>query len=666
MAFSQYSYGVENFDTYRNKVIETNNIEIDGHRSLLNSNKQSIERVKNEIAKNEELLKEKIVLEEQKTLYISQINKYARNKRDEISKLSAIRKKLNQNKLKYLNCISEHISKHQIKYLHSCYLDVGFFYLDSTDKEYLKKIEYISNLNTDNIYKEIQETEEKISRDEEYLKELKSKTQWYANNLQYYETKKRFALKTLDNMEEISKSSLYHSCHANMPTIDLENKYISQTDNKLGVFYNIPQENQGALGTCYANTAKNLLLGVSKGAHNANYLDLAIQYKDSTDELSKEDLEGGFVCHVLKVAKERGYCKQRTNEFDRKKHAKIVSTLGILFDLKKQVRELSTFQNSNFLKVSDQKIIAAIQGSDILDYPLSILTAQLFLRYQNDDIYNNSPSLKKKFASVEKYNEYLTKKEQQFKYTFLQNIHNQDKSFMNYSDYLVHQLKIIFDSFNMEIPNTYLKRAKTRFASFNSQDFITKTKKSIDFLLSVSATSDLSSYDQISLLSEYLGNISRLSKQLELINFDINLLFNKDGNIKHQKESLQLVTAPECLENASRTDIQQDFFCSEDLSFKRDIEQIFYNEETKKENIYELRILASLLRGIPLGNTHRQGYGSHINTIVGIRFNKQKNQCELKLRDSQNDQSTWKNAKQVLESSYAISEIIELEELTIL
>ena len=52
MAFSQYSYGVENFDTYRNKVIETNNIEIDGHRSLLKSNKLSIERVKNEITKN--------------------------------------------------------------------------------------------------------------------------------------------------------------------------------------------------------------------------------------------------------------------------------------------------------------------------------------------------------------------------------------------------------------------------------------------------------------------------------------------------------------------------------------------------------------------------------------------------------------------------------------
>ena len=666
MSFSQYSYGAENFDTYRNKVIETNNIEIDGHRSLLKSNKQSIERVKNEIAKNEDFLKEQIKLQKQSVLYLSQINKYINNKRDEISKLSAIRKKLNYNKLKYLNCISEHISKHQIKHLHSCYLTVGFLYLDSTDKEYLEKIEYISNLNTDNIDKEIQETEEKISRDEKYLKELKSKTQWYANNLQYYETKKRFAIKTLDNMEEISKNSIYHSCHANMPTIDLENKYISQTDNKLGVFYNVPQENQGALGTCYANTAKNLLFGVSKGAHNANYLDLAIQYKDSTDELSKEDLEGGFVCHVLKVAKERGYCKQRTNEFDRKKHAKIVSTLGILFGLKKQVRELNSLQNSILLKVSDQQIIGAIQRNDILDYPLSILTAQLFLTYQNNDIYNNSSILKEKFSNFEKYNDYLTKKEQDFKYTFLKNIHNKNESVMNYSDYLVHELKKIFDSFNMQIPNTYLKRANTRFASFNSQDFITKTKKSIDYLLSVSAISDLSSYDQISLLSEYLGNISNLSRQMKFIDFDVNLLFNKDGNIKHQKESLQLVTAPECLENASRTDIQQDFFCATDLNFKTEVEQVFKNEEVKKENIYELRILANLLRGIPLGNTHRQGYGSHINTIVGIRFNKQKNQCELKLRDSQNDQSTWKNAKQVLESSYAISEIIELEELTIL
>jgi len=59
-------------------------------------------------------------------------------------------------------------------------------------------------------------------------------------------------------------------------------------------------------------------------------------------------------------------------------------------------------------------------------------------------------------------------------------------------------------------------------------------------------------------------------------------------------------------------------------------------------------ILTSLLEGMPVGNSHPQPGGNHINTIVGYRYNKSLNKCEYKIRESQTATSFWSTEESII------------------
>ena len=65
------------------------------------------------------------------------------------------------------------------------------------------------------------------------------------------------------------------------------------------------------------------------------------------------------------------------------------------------------------------------------------------------------------------------------------------------------------------------------------------------------------------------------------------------------------------------------------------------------------RIVSSLIQGYPLGNTFRR----HINTIVGMKFDKVTNTCQFKIRESQTGTSAWHSEDEIFNSIEALTEV---------
>src|SRR5690606_14523202 len=74
-----------------------------------------------------------------------------------------------------------------------------------------------------------------------------------------------------------------------------------------GPFFKIGRDHQDGVGTCFANTAKNLLVGLSEGKDDASFLDMALQYQSLNGNRPWE-IDGGGACPTLTAISSVGYC----------------------------------------------------------------------------------------------------------------------------------------------------------------------------------------------------------------------------------------------------------------------------------------------------------------------------------------------------------------------
>lgn len=107
-----------------------------------------------------------------------------------------------------------------------------------------------------------------------------------------------------------SSSARFLSCNSSTPPINLEEQSPYVGSNFQGPLFGVPRDNQDGLGTCYANTAKNLLVGLSRGRDVASFLDMALQYKKSTGYTERYNLDLGDPCLALRATQASGYCPQ--------------------------------------------------------------------------------------------------------------------------------------------------------------------------------------------------------------------------------------------------------------------------------------------------------------------------------------------------------------------
>ena len=122
------------------------------------------------------------------------------------------------------------------------------------------------------------------------------------------------SIKTIEiQKKEVSKLPgfiKFTNCDANTPEINLEEKVPYPGATFTGAFADVPKDNQDGLGTCYANAAKNLLVGVSEGKDVASFLDVALTFKESSNGIDTSGLDGGLSCTALEALKKKGYCPQ--------------------------------------------------------------------------------------------------------------------------------------------------------------------------------------------------------------------------------------------------------------------------------------------------------------------------------------------------------------------
>ena len=79
-----------------------------------------------------------------------------------------------------------------------------------------------------------------------------------------------------ENIEQklVQANSQFLNCDSNTKDISLEEKIPYPGANFQGPFFGVHRDHQKSYQTCYANTAKNLLVGTSQGEDIASFLDL--------------------------------------------------------------------------------------------------------------------------------------------------------------------------------------------------------------------------------------------------------------------------------------------------------------------------------------------------------------------------------------------------------
>src|SRR5690606_12539765 len=114
--------------------------------------------------------------------------------------------------------------------------------------------------------------------------------------------------------------------------------------------------------------------------------------------------------------------------------------------------------------------------------------------------------------------------------------------------------------------------------------------------------------------------------------------------------------APACINSENRKKLPA-FSCESEYGA---ITKIKASSKPYAEKVKDLRerVVLSLMQGYPVGNTFPTGGNqNHINTIVGIRFDKSTGQCEYLIRESQNGRTAWLLERPIFDRMSAITEI---------
>ena len=182
---------------------------------------------------------------------------------------------------------------------------------------------------------------------------------------------------------------------------------------------------------------------------------------------------------------------------------------------------------------------------------------------------------------------------------------------------------------------------------------------SLDFMKVMSGTSGKSNEEFLKFCEEtqgdsfqFLATLQPLIKHLNQINAGTDALYDANGKFRNPAELMQLVVAPTCLHESNRKKFSSPISCENGADFisKLKSSSIPYSEKVKK---LRSKVMTSLIQGYPLGNT----FARHINTIVGMRFNKELSRCEYKIRESQNGSSTWQSEAQLYDVMEALTEV---------
>ena len=482
-------------------------------------------------------------------------------------------------------------------------------------------------------------------------------------------------LKMKENEQKIiAANQSYINCDKNSSEISLEEKVPFPDADFDGPFFGVPRDHQDGLGTCYANTAKNLLVGISKGKDIASFLDLALIFQG--DGVILNGLDGGDTCSVLNEVKKVGYCPQTFAPYEIGEKNKFIESLmgttfkGSVYDQSMIISLLQKFlaSETNFVENNSQLseqfvkqakiMIQNIKSSPTVQIPMPILRYQIPAQWKID-VLIESTAFKANFTG----SDFLADYKKEYRNFYPQYIRGvmEGKSRHDIFQTFLLKMKPLIDKYKLA---AHLKSWESLFLidtedDWNNPNLRKEIADSVAVLKIIAGKKDSSDREFIQFCEEsagdsfnFLQTFQPLVKYLLANKINTDVLFSANGKFKSATELMQLAVAPACLNTNNRETDIDDFSCVRGTSTIVDIRASGKDEEGQRRMLRE-RVVASLLQGYALGNT----FDKHINTVVGMRFNKANLKCEYKIRESQTGMSSWQSEKEIFSNIDSLTEV---------
>lgn len=561
-------------------------------------------------------------------------------------------------KSKFYKCVKEQIETSKNVIVEEC-LKLHPANLTDKEKETLDHLSPMVKKTGQQLEDEVFQIKRKIAGNEIALNNLQIKIVTRERTLKAEKDLLKEVDFKLKDYKFLKSQPSFLACDSTTPEIDLEAPVIYKDSSINGPFYNVPRDNQDGLGTCYANTAKNLLVGLSGGKDISSFLDLALLYKNKNGQRNESDLDGGVSCEVLNEAREKGYCPQQfspaetglynpaygsllasdTNSFGQQ-----VSTLTTLKDFFQAKNDLAKSLDpiSTGIIADSKNIIEEFKNNTSVKIPLPEMILP-FPKYKVEEMFFHSLDKKQYVINEASFMKEYDQNEKKFE-KFLMNSIINGKTGENVNAGYLEIMTPFFNKYGLQAK--FLEAFpsfKPGSETWSSPDLKNDLVNSLRFLKKIThheSSSDneflIGCLDSILPSFEYLNEIKNLANYIKYHNIETDKLFKEDGKARDSYEVLQLAIAPNCLNPNNRKKIDTDFICGEEG----------FSEEGEEKNLaVRTKLLSNLLQGKPVGNTFDYtsafSSGRHINTIVGMRYNAETGNCEYKIRESQTGESNW-------------------------
>lgn len=572
---------------------------------------------------------------------------------------------------RFYKCVRDSIQSRGLALVDNCNVDNSKTFV-AADLDFMAKLRSTIAYSP----KQLEERKKTVSRelymDEERYKNTEMNMIQAANSKIISLRNERHLETRVKDQEFIGASANFINCNALTPEISLEEKTPFPGANFAGPFFGVPRDNQDGLGTCYANTAKNLLVSTSKGEDVASFLDLALIFKE--ESLSDNGLDAGGSCSTLEKMEKKGYCPQsfapaengEKNSFTEglmgEKPGSIYDQSVIVDLLQKFFISQEVLQKKN-KKFSDEVlgqanlIIHNLKARPNVKIPLPVA------RYPIPNSWKLKEAMKFKatdagFTQDQFLSDYKDAY-QQFYPEYVKSVvegKNRDEIFSLFkskmSDFIgKYELEKSMDSWK----NIFMSDTKSDWSDPNLKKEIAS---SMNFMKVMAGKTDLSDEefikhcDKTASNFEFLASLQPLVKHLQSKGVDADILYDENGRFKSQIDLMQLAIAPACLNPANRIMPKSEILCETGYDTVNKIKDAKYSVDVQKKMLRE-KIVVSLIQGYALGNT----FDRHINTIVGMRFNPGSQKCEFKIRESQNATSTWQSEDNIFNEIEALTEV---------
>lgn len=472
----------------------------------------------------------------------------------------------------------------------------------------------------------------------------------------------------------LPKFPLYLKCDANSPEINLENKEPFPGADFEGPFNGVPRDNQDGLGTCYANAAKNLLVGISGGKNVASFLDMALLYKNENGGLVG-GLDGGTSCTTLNAAAKAGFCPQHfsaieTGErnlageglFNLDPYNYLATNVNMVRDF---LDDLGKMQNSKSeisaaVMGKAKTMIEQLKAHPEIKLPLPIARFEIPERWKLKEAFalKKIPDLKEA--------DFLKEYDEQYKSFYPLYVKSiiQGKTIDQIFALWTEKMNPFIEKYSLQSNIPEFKRVwKTNVSDDFSDPAVKKQlRMSLDFLKDIMDKKESTDDEFLEICAtqasdslNFLGALSPLVQKLRDNKLNGDKLFDQDGKFRSAFELMQLTVAPSCLNSENRV-MPEPFSCSDGYDV---ITKIKTSAKPYDERVQALRnkVVLSLVQGMPLGNTFQTGGGWHINTIAGMRFNKSAGRCEYLIRESQTGTSGWHSETVLYDKIEALTEV---------